>query len=237
MCYIYYGTFRILKLYSFNKKIRLGSNGDGGYVIGDLDGRYDFYISAGVGDEESFTRDFINKYNMNKTNSAAFDGTIKKYPTNFTDKIFFYRRNISTYSDINNANLSYFTDKYNDIFLKMDIEGAEFPWLLSLTDERLNKFKQIAMEVHDINDGSQKTLDFFKKLSNTHYLIHAHGNNCCKVTNKVPDVIELTYVRKNCFSEEPKLNNTILPIKNFDYPHNDKIPDIPLNFYPFMFDI
>lgn len=33
---------------------------------------------------------------MNKSNYAAFDGTIKKYPTNYTNKIIFYRKNIFT---------------------------------------------------------------------------------------------------------------------------------------------
>lgn len=49
---------------------------DGGYVIGELLGNYDCYISAGIGWDESFSRDFINRYNMNKYNSYGFDGTI-----------------------------------------------------------------------------------------------------------------------------------------------------------------
>jgi hypothetical protein len=41
----------------FNK-IRLGNNGDGGYVIADIGDKYDCYISCGVSDEESFSKDF-----------------------------------------------------------------------------------------------------------------------------------------------------------------------------------
>jgi len=222
-----------LKVYNFDKKIRLGNESDGGYVIGDLDGSYDFYISAGVGDDESFSRDFINKYNMNKNNSAAFDGSINNFPYHFTKNICFYRKNISTYISNKTANLSYFTNNYENIFLKMDIEGAEFPWLLSLTSEQLNKFKQITIELHDINSGSELVLECLKKLSKSHYLIHAHGNNCCKVTNKIPDVIEVTYIRKNYFNEQPELNKNILPCK-LDFRHTDSRPDIPLNFYPFL---
>ena len=47
--------------YNFNLKKRYGSNNDGGYVIAELDGEYDCYISAGISNEESFSRDFINK--------------------------------------------------------------------------------------------------------------------------------------------------------------------------------
>jgi len=38
----------LLQLYNFDKKIRLGSNNDGGYVIADLGVDYDCYISAGI---------------------------------------------------------------------------------------------------------------------------------------------------------------------------------------------
>ena len=55
-------------------------------------------------------------YNMSKNNSATFDGTINNYPYEYTNKITFYKRNISSYKNKKNANLSYFTDNYNDIF-------------------------------------------------------------------------------------------------------------------------
>ena len=82
-------NLELLKVYNFDKKIRCGVNTDGGYVFADLDGEYDCYISAGISDEESFSRDFINKYNMNKYNSYGFDGTITNYPYNYTNKITF----------------------------------------------------------------------------------------------------------------------------------------------------
>ena len=113
-----------LKIYNFDNKIRLGINKDGGYIVAILIGNYDFYISAGVSTEESFSRDFIELYNMNKYNCAAFDGTINKYPNNYTDKIIFFKKNISPVRSNTTANLSYFTKNFNNIFLKMDIEGS-----------------------------------------------------------------------------------------------------------------
>ena len=41
-------------------QIRYGNNGDGGYVVADLDIKDDCYISAGIAEEESFTKDFTN---------------------------------------------------------------------------------------------------------------------------------------------------------------------------------
>ena len=67
-------------------------NGDGGYVIGDLDEpNYDCYISAGIENEESFSASFIEKYDMNEYNSFGFDGTINHYPYNYTKNISFIK--------------------------------------------------------------------------------------------------------------------------------------------------
>ena len=123
-----------LIVYEFNNKIRLGEKSDGGYVFGELNEIYDCYISAGVSDEESFSRDFINKYNTK--NNFAFDGTIDDYPYHYTRNIHFIKKNISNINDDNYTNLDFLIEQYNNIFLKMDIEGGEYPWLLSLDENK-----------------------------------------------------------------------------------------------------
>ena len=55
----------LFKVYRVDNKIRLGSNIDGGYVIGHLDILYDGYITAGIAGNDDFTVDFLNKYNVN----------------------------------------------------------------------------------------------------------------------------------------------------------------------------
>ena len=232
-------NLELLQVYKFDKKIRCGSNNDGGYIIADLDGVYDCYISAGVSDEESFSRDFINKYDMNEYNSFGFDGTINSYPYNYTKNISFIKKNISSFNDDNNSNLSFLIDKYNYIFLKMDIEGGEYPWLLQIDESQLNKFKQIVIEFHGITNNGwncnyKDKVKCLEKLSKTHYIIHAHGNNYGPVVNSIPDVIELTYVNKNYFSYVPKLNETPLPIIDLDFSNKINANDINLNFYPFV---
>jgi len=234
--------FNFLKVYHFGKKIRLGKKRDGGYVIGVLSGEYDCYISAGVGDDESFSRDFIRKYRLPKSNCFAFDRTIDRYPTRFTRQINFIRKNIGTSDDHESTNLSFLTDKYQNIFLKIDIEGGEYPWLLSLEFETLLKFKQIVIEFHGINNDDwnclyQDKLKCLEKLTKTHYLIHAHGNNYASKTNSIPNVIELTYVNQAYFPDPPKLNAKRLPIPKLDYPNNTKRTDYQLNFPPFRHSV
>ena len=228
-----------LKVYKFDKKIRYGANKDGGYVFAELEGGYDCYISAGISDEESFSRDFIDKYNMNEYNSFGFDGTINNYPYNYTKKISFIKKNINYFNDDDNTNLSFLIGKYNNIFLKIDIEGGEYPWLSQIDETQLNKFKQIVIEFHGIasngwNCNYNDKIKCLEKLSKTHYIVHAHGNNYGSVINNIPDVIELTYVNKNYFNYIPELNTQSLPISNLDFPNNHNSPDINLNFYPFV---
>ena len=229
----------LLKVYHFDKKCRLGANSDGGYVLAELDEEYDCYISAGISGEESFSRDFIKKYNMNECNSFGFDGTIERYPYEYTRNISFIKKNINSFNDDTNSNLSFLTSKYNNIFLKIDIEGGEYPWLSSIDESQLNKFKQIVIEFHGItNDGWRcnynDKVKCLQKLSNTHYIVHAHGNNNGPVANNIPDVIELTYINKNYFNSVPELNTQALPIENLDYPNCKCAGDINLNYYPFV---
>jgi hypothetical protein len=231
-------NLELLQVYHFDKKIRYGSNSDGGYVLAELNGEYDCYISAGISDEESFSRDFINKYNINKENSYGFDGTINDYPYYYTQNIQFIKKNINNFNDDNNTNLLFLTNRYNNIFLKIDIEGGEYPWLLQIDETQLNKFKQIIIEFHGITDDGwncnyNDKVKCLEKLSKTHYIVHAHANNYGHVVNNIPDVIELTYVNKNYFHLVPELNTISLPITNLDFPNNGS-NDINLNFYPFI---
>lgn len=229
----------LLQVYQFDNKTRYGCNHDGGYVFALLEGGYDCYISAGISSEESFSRDFIHRYNMNKDDCYGLDGTIDNYPYHYTTNIQFIKKNINSVNDENHTNLSFLTDKYSNIFLKMDIEGGEYPWLSQINEQDLSKFKQIVIEFHGITDDEwnctyNDKVKCLEKLSRTHYIVHAHGNNFGKVANQIPDVIELTYVNKTYFSSVPELNTQPLPIPNLDYPNYHVIPDIQLNFYPFV---
>uniref|UniRef100_A0A6C0DQN7 Methyltransferase FkbM domain-containing protein n=1 Tax=viral metagenome TaxID=1070528 RepID=A0A6C0DQN7_9ZZZZ len=229
-------NLELLKVYNFDNKIRLGARFDGGYIYGGLDNEvYDCYISAGVFNEESFTRAFISDNNMNEFNSYAFDGTIDRYPYEYTNKIAFIKKNIGGINDENTTNLFPLFERYNNIFIKMDIEGGEYPWLQSMNENKLKKIKQIVIEFHGLTDDGfgckyEDKIKCLEKLANTHYIIHAHGNNCGDVVNGFPDVLELTYVNKDYFAEEPPRNRVKLPIPNFDFPNDSTKDEIDLYF-------
>ena len=74
LCFCPMNCLDLLRVYHFDtsKKIRLGVQNDGGYVIADIGDAYDCYISSGVSPEESFSRDFLARYSgpcfLNETN-------------------------------------------------------------------------------------------------------------------------------------------------------------------------
>lgn len=239
----------LLEVYSFDGKTRLGSNRDNGYVIGLLDIEYDCYISAGISDDDSFTIGFLNKYNIDIMNCYAFDGTINELPQNIKNDVQFIKKNIGPINNETTTDLTDLFETNKNIFLKMDIEGSEWEWIKILKENHLENLSQLVIELHGITNDSwhnnfifnsfnttvYEKVNCLEKLNKTHYLIHAHGNNADKITYKgIPNVIELTYLNKKYFNQPPDLNCRSLPDKEFDFPNEKKLPDVDLNFYPFV---
>jgi hypothetical protein len=231
------------KTYYFNKKERHGINSDGGYVIATLDHalpnhKYDCYISCGVSNEESFTRDFLAKYNIPIQHCYAFDGTIHDYPWHYTPNIKFFKKNIGPQDTETELNLHSLLRKYKNIFLKMDIEGGEYPWIYNLPEDCLQNIRQLTIEFHGILDNEWGTkletkLHIYKKMNKYHYIVHVHGNNYGGTyENKVPTVIELSYVRKTDVGEL-QLNKEISTIPGLDYPNCGIIPDSDVSFFKY----
>ena len=212
-------------------KIRLGKDFDGGYIICEIPNiNYSILLSGGIEHDVSFEEDFVNKY-VN-VQCFAFDGTIQKLPKKH-DNIFFIKKNIGFKNNEHTTNLHAFINDNDSIFVKMDIEGGEIPWIQSLNNEQLNKFEQIVIEFHN----PFLEVEVFNKLNKNHYLIHFHGNNCCGVRNHcdviIPNIFECTYLHKKYFTDIPKLNTDLIPgtldMKNMEY-HNEII----INYPPFV---
>jgi hypothetical protein len=226
--------FNYLKVYHIENKIRLGNNGDGGYVISDVD-NYDSYISCGVGDEFSFCKDFIQKYKTK--NNFSFDGTINEVPLNYPDDLIFYKKNINTITDNDNTDLKEYLKRYKSVFLKMDIEGDEYKWIEITDTNELISIKQMVIEFHNISKNILLFITCLKKITNTHTIIHCNGNNYAgtflKFKKNFPDVLEITFL-SNHYINDKKLNLLELP-SNLDFPNNPELKPIDLNFTPFKF--
>lgn len=247
-------SFRILldelKVYHYDisNKIRIGNNYDGGYVIPN-NITFSKLYSFGISNNMTFDVDFVNKFDIP---ALLFDPTISKLPNdeyNY-DKITFNK--IGLYSsdctkmigdivcDVKKLD-TLLENEDNNIILKIDIEGDEFSSLLSTSENILKKCACIVVEFHWLtNDNNLKLhTDCFKKLNKLFYPIHIHINNHSPVIIKddfyhVPDVIEMTYVRKDFIEDKDlKLSSYKFPTV-LDNPNHGLYPDIPLNFYPFQ---
>jgi hypothetical protein len=215
----------------FEKK-RLGKDSDGGYIIAEIPNiKYTTLLAGGIDDDISFEEDFLKKYAVD--NAYAFDGTINKLPKENT-QITFIKKNIGFINDNENTNLHNIIDVNECIFVKMDIEGGEIPWIKSLNDQQMNKFEQIVIEFHW--PFSNAEIDVFNKINTNHYLIHFHGNNCCGTINhngvRIPNVFECTYLHKKYFTNPPELNKELIP-SNLDM-KNTSNDEIYIDYPPFV---
>lgn len=206
----------------FPKK-RIGRWTDGGYAIADIPGiKYDVLFAGGVCDDISFEEDFI-RYQQNGIKVYAFDGTVDNLPnTELKDHFHFVKKNIGGVETDDCTNLHsliapYIGKSEPRLFVKMDIEGGEVPWIRSLNNEHMNTFAQIVMEFHRPFDTEE--IEMFTKLNETHLPIHFHPNNACgtRIHNGVyfPNVFECTYLHKRFFNGVAELNRDYIP--------NDKV--------------
>lgn len=172
-------------------KIRIGKNNDGGYIICDIPNiRYDILLSGGVQTDISFEEALLQKYPG--LTCVAFDGTVDSLPKH-NSRIQFVKKNIGSESTDTITNLKEYIEPYSNIFMKMDIEGWEDPLFRSLADTEIQKIAHLAVEVHW---GARNIVA--ERLKDSHYLVHFHPNNNCNIDMYgLPEVFELTYIRKD----------------------------------------
>ena len=144
----------------------------------------------------------------------------------------FIKKNLGRDNNDSVSNMREFLDKYNHIFLKLDIEGGEYDLFSSFSDADLQKFEQIVIELH-----SASRIDVLQRLCKTHWLVHFHPNNCCGTSQPfgvpIPNIYECTFVLKR-HAPSLELNKTPIPDPNIDMRNVVKLPEIELKGYPFV---
>lgn len=217
------------------KKIRYGTNGDGGYVL--VNGHeYDFFVGCGVGLDISFEEEFF-KNNPN-TFGLLFDGTVNQEYVKAPNQITFIQKNISPINTQESTNLIHEIENHDNVFLKMDIEWHEWNWVRIFP--LFHKIKQMVIEFHGFMQEENDLIpsdkhSIFEKINKTHFLVHVHPNSCDpNHTNCISNVMELTYVRKSDFLVEG-VNRIPLPIDGLDFPNCGHQELMRLNSPPFCF--
>lgn len=210
---------KLLKVYSVYdgngplKLVRHGREYDGGYVaaVKSFD-QSDVLLGYGINTDNSFEDQFSLIYNKP---SYGFDCGIDHIDSKsnlFTlvkeciaSDSFLYNR-----ADSNNRVTSFQQQLKNlkledkKIFIKMDIEGAEYDALPEIMKYK-NNITGISLEIHFGElQTTKKALNLLKQIDKDFVLIHVHGNNNCKSRfetsnsiGQIPSVIELSYINKS----------------------------------------
>jgi hypothetical protein len=102
----------------------------------------------------------------------------------------------------------------DQIFIKMDIEGSEYP-LIDLFVEHHARIVGIAMEWHDCAHRNGKWRDAVERLQ--HYdIVHLHGNNHVTPDDEgIFGCMELTHVRRDLLHSQELRRN--IHIADLDY--------------------
>ena len=112
------------------------------------------------------------------------------------------------------------SDHSSDLMLQMDIEGAEYLSIISMSDQLLNRFRIVVVEFHFLHklwvSEFFKTAELaFTKILQNHTCVHIHPNNLCGVERMsgtdIPRAAEFTFIRKDRIKSE-------VPQKNFPHP-------------------
>jgi len=199
--------------------IRLGGNGDGGYLIpNDLEG-IQYCFSPGVSDTAAFEDELADR----NIRSFLADYSVAGPPVT-RPQFVFDRKFIGASDQGNFMTLATWKDKYlsgypGDLLLQMDIEGGEYEVILSTPPVLLASFRVIVLELHSLERlfdpfafGIMKSC--IEKLLSHFFVVHAHPNNCSGMLRhndiEIPEVMEMTFYNLDRSSPGPY---------RLDFPH------------------
>lgn len=213
--------------------IRVGGMHDGGYLLpDDLDGIAACF-SPGVATTATFEEEMIKR----GVPCFLLDGSVDGPPTTH-DLIHFSKAFLGVTNREGMTTLDAWVGRHapseGDLLLQMDIEGAEWPVFLNVSDATLSRFRVIVVELHDIDRLIDKvgfTLigNALDRLLRDFHIVHNHPNNTGGLVAKndvvLPRVMEATFLRKDRAEVTGYATEFPHPL---DTPNAPSLPDIAL---------
>ncbi|MEM9826361.1 MAG: hypothetical protein AAF958_07215 [Planctomycetota bacterium] len=188
--------------------IRLGGDGDGGYLVPDDLNDIAACYSPGVYEVAQFEKDLVDR----GIECYLADRTVDAPPIK-SDKIHFLKKHIGVVDDASLITMETWLESTSDpgreakdLLLQMDIERAEYCVLLSMPRKLLQRFRVLVVEFHDLHLMFDRRIypiyeAVFRKLLKDFHLIHMHPNNFTPNVTRdgvaVPPLMEITFHRKD----------------------------------------
>ncbi|MFM8856633.1 MAG: hypothetical protein ACKOI2_05410 [Actinomycetota bacterium] len=186
--------------------IRLGSLGDGGYLVPDDLAGIAACFSPGVGTISSFEEDCAHR----GMRVYLADGSVTA-PAAAHVSFEFIAKHIGIVDTATTMMMDTWMSTVSasdssDLILQMDIEGAEWLALANIAVDRLRQFRIIVVELHDVDLLLHEKFfslraQVLRRLLDEFVCVHLHPNNCCgSITRKgatLPRVMEMTLLRKD----------------------------------------
>ena len=153
----------------------------------------------------------------------------KKNVTHFKNRI--WDSNIENSKTVEDSLSKIISSNAKNIFVKMDIETAEYKVVESLfkTKERI---VGMAIEFHKLDKYSKEFNRIIQLALNNFYIVHIHGNNYAKtfMNTNFPTTVEITFIRKKFIKYPVTSSKKNYPINGLDQPNRASRPDYQLNF-------
>jgi hypothetical protein len=223
--------------YKSVKLIRVGGDGDGGYLIPDILKTVKYCFSPGVGNIIKFEAELSKAYGIK---SFMLDGSIN-CPSFNDDNLKFEKKFLGSRNDENFITLSSWINKCisknsENRILQMDIEGGEYDVLIYESAEDLSQFSCMIIEFHDLQNVCQRRFiqmisAIFEKIYLNFSIVHVHPNNVSGIVNlggiEIPSSIEVTFMKNDLISAHT-LNSAIFLPNPLDSRVSNKIPDVKM---------
>ena len=216
--------------------IRLGGQGDGGYVVpDDLDGLA-ACISPGVSTVADFELALAERGVPSFMADASVEAAPADHPLFDFEPTFVGTEDAPGWTTLESW-LRRKAPDTGDLLLQMDIEGAEWPVLGAVDRATLLRFRIIVLELHDVHKvflrrGLDEVGQVLKKLLDDFEMVHVHANNNLQPVRRhgyeVPPVLEMSLLRKDRVRRRTPVDKLPHPL---DVRNNAFVPELVLAPY------
>ena len=212
---------RFNEMYKPIELVRVGGDGDGGYLMPNILDTVRYCFSPGVGNIAEFETQLSKNHGIK---SFMADASVEKPPL-MNENFFFVKKFLGSRTNEKFITLSdWVRESISEDsavkILQMDIEGGEYDVLTFESAETLAKFSCMIIEFHSMQNMLQRRFlqmisAIFEKIYCNFSIAHAHPNNFSGMVKsngiEIPACIEVTFIRNDLVNKYSSNNKILLP--------------------------